>query len=207
MNTADNRGHRIFAAGYDRFMAGAERRIFASIRRKLLGDLRGRVLEIGAGTGASLSYYPPEAQVTGLEPDPFMLKRARARAEALGADHIELRQAPAEQLPFEDASFDHVVSTLVLCTVGDLPLAIAEARRVLRPDGSLRFLEHIRNDGSVWGTVQDVIAPVWRWCAAGCNPNRRTIDALTAGGFAIEWREEVRVGPGTPAVYGVAHPR
>jgi ubiquinone/menaquinone biosynthesis C-methylase UbiE len=206
MIAQQERGHRLFAAGYDRFMAGSERRIFAPIRMRLLADLRGRVLEIGSGTGASLPYYSPGAQVVGIEPDPYMLRRARARLEELGVTNIELRQGPAERLPFEDASFDHVASTLVLCTVRDLAQSIAEARRVLKPDGSLRFLEHIRNDGSAWGTVQDAIAPVWRWCAAGCNPNRRTVQALTDAGFVIEWQEQVRVGPGTPAVYGVARP-
>lgn len=172
-----------------------------------MGDLSGRVLEIGVGTGASFEYYPPDAQVVGTEPDPYMLERARRRLAENGRQNIELRQAPAERLPFDDASFDHVVSTLVLCTVLDVPQALAEARRVLRPDGTFRFMEHVRNDDSrFWGTVQDRITPVWRWFAAGCHPNRRTEQAIRDAGFRIEWVERMRIGPGTPAIYGVARP-
>jgi ubiquinone/menaquinone biosynthesis C-methylase UbiE len=199
------RGHRWFAAMYDRIAGPGDRRLFSKIRPRLLGDLNGRVLEIGVGTGASFEYYPSEAQVTGTEPDPYMLERARRRLAGLGVTSIELRQAPAEQLPFDDASFDHVVSTLVLCTVRDQPRALAEVRRVLKPDGTLRFLEHVRNDESgFWGGVQDVITPAWRWFGAGCNPNRRTQRGIEQAGFRVEWIERMRIAPGTPAIYGVA---
>jgi ubiquinone/menaquinone biosynthesis C-methylase UbiE len=201
------KGHRWFAAMYDRITGPGERRLLSKIRPRILGDLQGRVLEIGVGTGASFEYYPSEAQVTGIEPDPYMLERARRRLAGLNVANIELHQAPAEQLPFDDASFDHVVSTLVLCTVRDQPRALAEARRVLKPGGTLRFLEHVRNDESgFWGGVQDVITPVWRWFAAGCQPNRRTQRGIEQAGFRVEWVETMRVAPGTPAIYGVARP-
>ena len=170
-----------------------------------MGEIEGRVLEIGAGTGASFEYYGHEAVVVATEPDPFMLERARLRLEGLSARRIELRQVSAEELPFDDGSFDHVVSSLVLCTVGDLPRALAEARRVLRPAGTFRFIEHVRNDDSrFWGTLQDVITPAWRWFAAGCNPNRRTQQAIEDAGFQLDWIDFVRIGPGTPAIFGVA---
>jgi ubiquinone/menaquinone biosynthesis C-methylase UbiE len=192
---------------YDRITGSAERRLLGRVRARLLGDLEGAVLEIGAGTGASFEHYPVTVRVTGTEPDPFMLERARHRLEQLGLTNIVLQPAPAEQLPFDDASFDHVVSTLVLCTVRDQPRALAEAKRVLRPGGTLRFVEHVRNDESAfWGTTQDVIAPAWRWIGAGCNPNRRTQAGIEGAGFRIEWLEEMRVGPGTPGIYGVARP-
>jgi ubiquinone/menaquinone biosynthesis C-methylase UbiE len=204
---AEEKGHRWFAAMYDRITGPGERRLLSKIRPRIVGDLQGRVLEIGVGTGASFEYYPSAAQVTGIEPDPYMLERARRHLAELGVANIELHQAPAEQLPFEDASFDHVVSTLVLCTVRDQPRTLAEARRVLKPDGTLRFLEHVRNDeSSFWGGVQDVITPAWRWFAAGCHPNRRTQGGIETAGFRIEWVERVRIGPGTPAIYGVARP-
>ena len=205
--TKPEQGHRWFAAMYDRMVGGTERTLGPRVRPRLMGEAHGRVLEVGAGTGASFSYYPPDAQVTATEPDPHMLERARKRLVALGRSDIELRQAPAEQLPFDDASFDHVVTSLVLCTVRDQPGALREARRVLRPGGSLRFLEHVRNDESrFWGAVQDAITPVWRWFGAGCHPNRRTRQAIENAGFTIDWLETVRVGPGTPAIYGVARP-
>ncbi len=200
-------GHRWFAALYDRFTGPGERRVFKKIRPRIMGEVQGRVLEIGVGTGASFSYYPAEAQLVGIEPDPFMLERARRRLEELGLRNVELHQAPAEEIPLEDASFDHVVSSLVLCTVRDQSRALAEARRVLKPEGTFRFMEHVRNDESrFWGTVQDLITPAWRWFGAGCNPNRRTRQAIEDAGFRIEWLEQVRIAPGTPAIYGVARP-
>jgi len=207
MATEQEQGHRWFAALYDRLTGPAERRLLSKIRPRIVGDVRGRVLEIGVGTGASLEYYPADAQVVGTEPDPFMLERARKRLAALGRNNIELRQASAEELPFEDASFDHVVSTLVLCTVRDQARALAEARRVLKPGGTLRFIEHVRNDESrFWGTVQELITPLWRWWGAGCHPNRRTQQAIEDAGFRIDWIDVIRIGPGTPGIYGVARP-
>ena len=198
-------GHRWFAANFDRLTRRAEERLFSRIRPRIMGEIEGRVLEIGAGTGASFEYYGKEADVVATEPDPFMLERARLRLEGLSARRIELRQVSAEELPFDDGSFDHVVSSLVLCTVGDLPRALAEARRVLRPAGTFRFIEHVRNDDSrFWGTLQDVITPAWRWFAAGCNPNRRTQQAIEDAGFQLDWIDFVRIGPGTPAIFGVA---
>ena len=201
----EEQGHRWFAALYDRITGPGERRVFTEIRPRIMGEARGRVLEIGVRTGASLEYYSPEAQVVGTEPDPHMLKRARKRLAELGLSNVELRQATAEEIPFEEDSFDHVVTGLVLCTVPDQKRALSEMRRVLKPDGTLRFMEHVRNDESrFWGTVQDAITPAWRWFAAGCNPNRRTREAIEENGFRIEWIEETRIGPGTPAIYGVA---
>ena len=207
MATEQEQGHRWFAALYDRLTGPAERRLLSKIRPRIVGDVRGRVLEIGVGTGASLEYYPADAQVVGTEPDPFMLERARKRLAALGRNNIELRQASAEELPFEDASFDHVVSTLVLCTVRDQARALAEARRVLKPGGTLRFIEHVRNDESrFWGTVQELITPLWRWWGAGCHPNRRTQQAIEDAGFRLDWIDVIRIGPGTPGIFGVARP-
>lgn len=201
-------GHRWFAALYEWMSAPGERRLFRKVRPQIMGAVQGRVLEIGVGTGHSFSYYSKEAEVIGTEPDPYMLQRAQRRLEELGLTNIELRQAPAEALPFADASFDHVISSLVLCTVRDVPRALAEARRVLKPDGTFRFLEHVRNDKSrFWGTVQDVITPAWRWFGAGCHPNRRTKQAIEEAGFRIEQLDTDSTGFGMPAIYGVARPR
>ena len=196
------RGHRWFAAFYALQSRMAERRI-APWRRELLAGRRGDVVEIGAGTGANFAHYPPEARVVALEPDPHMLQRARSALDALGVSNIELRQGPAEQLPFADASFDAAISTLVLCTVRDLPRSLAEIRRVLRPGGELRYLEHIRGDGML-GRTQDLIKPVWKWCSAGCEPNRRTEQALRDAGFTIASIEHKKLEPFLPAIVGVA---
>jgi ubiquinone/menaquinone biosynthesis C-methylase UbiE len=198
------RGHRWFAALWNTISAPGERRFGRAIRKQLLGGLRGDVLETGAGTGHSFSYYQREAQVIATEPDPHMLRRAWARLADLDLPNIELRQASAEALPFDDASFDHVVSTLVLCTAQDPDQALSEARRVLRPAGTLRFWEHIRNDDSrFWGKAQDLIEPVWGWFGAGCHPNRRTEQAIKDAGFRIESIEHAGAGF-QPLIYGIA---
>ena len=137
---------RFFASTYDRFSKGSEEAGLAEMRRNLIAGARGDVLEIGGGTGANLSYYGADVEsVTVTEPEPPMLKRLERKAREQNSQATVLR-APAEDLPFEDASFDTVVSTLVLCGVDDQPRALRELRRVLRPGGRLIFLEHVRSD-------------------------------------------------------------
>lgn len=196
------RGHRWFAAFYAARSRTAEKRL-GPWRHELLAGLRGSVIEIGAGTGDNFAHYPPEARVIALEPDPHMLQRARRALDALGAPNIELHRGPAEQLLFADASFDAAVSTLVLCTVRDLPRSLAEIRRVLRPGGELRYIEHIRSDG-LFGRIQDFIKPVWKWLSAGCEPNRRTEQALRDAGFEIVSLEHRKLEPWMPAIIGIA---
>jgi ubiquinone/menaquinone biosynthesis C-methylase UbiE len=193
------KGHRWFAAGYDRMTRGNERQL-GPIRRGLIAPLTGDVLEIGAGTGANFEYYSDEARVTAFEPDPYMLERARPKLRP----NIDLRQAPAEALPVADASSDVVVATLVLCTVDDVPRTLSEVRRVLRPGGRLIFIEHVRAEG-FGGRVQDVVKPVWRYFGAGCNLNRRTEQALRDARFDITSIEQTRLAV-LPAIYGTAVP-
>lgn len=205
--TAQQKGHRWFAAAYELVSGPSERRFGKEVRSRLIAEVNGRVLEIGVGTGHSFPYYPAEVQVVATEPDPYMMEKARAKLAQLGAANIELHQASAEELPFDDDAFDHVVSSLVLCSVRDQSRALAEVRRVLKPEGTFRFWEHVRSDESrLWGTVQDIITPAWRWLGAGCHPNRRTRQAIENAGFRIEWLEHLRMAFGTSAIYGVARP-
>lgn len=204
---SDERGHRWFAALYDRMTASAERGPLGRARRELLAGLSGDVLEIGAGTGANFAHYPTGgARVVALEPDPHMLKRARTRVAELGRANIEVHAAPAETLPVADASFDAVVSTLVLCTVADVPASLAEMRRALRPGGRIVFMEHVRAEGAL-GTMQDMARPVWSYFGAGCQLNRRTEDALCAAGFDVDLRERTKAAPWLPVIVGSATPR
>ena len=198
-----DKGHRWFAAVYDKMNRSEERGFLGEMRRQLLGDLTGDVLEIGAGTGANFEHYPPNVRVTALEPDPFMLRRAEEKLAALGRSNITLQQAAAELLPFDDASFDAVVSTLVLCTVKDVAGSLVEIRRVLRPGGELRFIEHVRGAG-VGGRVQDFIRPIWGWFGAGCHPNRRTLDALRVAGFDAAVTERRKIMAFVPLIRGSA---
>lgn len=197
-----HRGHPWFAALYNPLTWPAERGLLGPIRRRLAGSASGRVLEVGVGTGANLPYYGPAAGlVVAVEPDPFMLRRAARRARALRAA-ARLCQAEAEALPFADGTFDTVVVSLVLCSVGDQAAALAEARRVLRPGGTLRFLEHVRHEGWL-GRLQDLVTPIWRRAGAGCHPNRRTEQAIRGAGFRIETIERRPAGL-TPLLLGEA---
>jgi ubiquinone/menaquinone biosynthesis C-methylase UbiE len=197
----DTKGHRWFAAMYDRISRGGERAQVRHLRKELLSGVTGEVLEIGAGTGANFEYYDDAARVVALEPDPHMLKRAEAKLRP----NITLRQAPAEALPFPDASFDAVVSTLVLCTVSDPAAALAEIHRVLRPGGKLVFIEHVRADGLA-GRVQRLIRRPWRYFGAGCNIDRATGDAMRDASFALTTLKRTKFMPVMPVIYGVAEP-
>ena len=189
---------RIFAAGYDPLSARWERRHGARLRRKLLAGAKGRVLEIGVGTGRSLAHYPPVDELVVADPSEPMLRRARRRAAKTDRD-ITVVQASAEELPFEDDSFDTVVSIVVLCTVNDQRRALAEIRRVLRPTGTFLFSEHVRSEDPKRGRWQDRVEPIWRVVANGCHPNRRTLDSIREAGFDVS---DVEAGelPGFPAL-------
>lgn len=197
-------GHPIVAALYDRMTGSCERSLTGPIRQKLIGPLVGpEVLEVGAGTGANLPYYRPDIQLTAVEPDPHMLRRAKERARKLSRE-VRWVQAPAEALPFTDGSFVAVVTTLVLCTVRDVEKALAEMRRVLRPGGELRFIEHVAVEG--FGLrMQRMLNPLWSRIAAGCHLDRDTAAALRRAGFQIETLETRRIPPPTgKLIYGVA---
>jgi ubiquinone/menaquinone biosynthesis C-methylase UbiE len=195
---------RFLAAVYDRGARRVEEAGLAERRRALLASLEGDVLEVGAGTGINLEHYPDGARLVLLEPDPHMRRRLEERLVSSGR-RAEIVAAPAETLPFSDASFDAVVSTLVLCSVGDLERALLEIRRVLRPDGRLALIEHVRGEGPR-ALLQEVIAPPSRLLLA-CSPNRRTADAIRAASFAFEPETfDLKGGPPwtKPAVQGFA---
>lgn len=181
-------GHPIVAAVYDRMLAGSERAGLAERRAALLAGARGRVLELGAGTGANLGAYPERVEsLVLLEPDPHMARRLRARLQAdpprFGHDLVE---SGAERLPFADDAFDTVVATLVLCTIPDPDRALAEVTRVLAPGGRLLVIEHVRDpDSARRARWQDRLERPWGWLAGGCHPNRDTAAALRAAGFDV----------------------
>jgi SAM-dependent methyltransferase len=179
------------AAIYDRYMRKSEQACLASWRAELLAAARGDVLEVGAGTGANLPCYP--AAVTRLvlcEPDPHM----RARLAPRAAGRAELCAASADSLPFADASFDAVVSTLVLCSVPSPDRTLAELHRVLRPGGALLYLEHVAAEDPGRLRWQRRLEPVWRQLAGNCHLTRHTHDAIVRAGFTIdhEARESMR---------------
>lgn len=198
-------GHPIFAALYDVMQKSGEAEL-DPWRRRVTAGAHGVVLEVGAGTGLNLPHYPTERvqRLIGLEPDPHMLRRARARADRLGLD-VSWLQAPAEAIPLEDGSVDVVVATHVLCSVRDPERALAEIHRVLRPGGSFRFLEHVRADHPRAARWQDLITPAWRLLGAGCHPNRDTV-ACVRRRFVVEELIAIELGPFPvrPQRFGVA---
>lgn len=174
-----------FPAVYDCVMRGAERGRLADWRREVVGAAEGDVLEIAAGTGLNFRHYRSGTMVVGTDPDLGMLGRARSRAEHADA-RILLVGADAQALPFRDQTFDTVVVGLGLCTIPSPPHALRELRRVLRPGGIARLLEHVRVDRPIIGRLQDIVTPVWRRMAGGCRLNQRTVEAVRGAGFQID---------------------
>jgi ubiquinone/menaquinone biosynthesis C-methylase UbiE len=181
-----------FSAIYDPLLWVGERAGMAQRRSALLSQATGRVLELGAGTGLNLPHYPDNLEELVLtEPSPPMVGRLERRAKKAGIP-TSVMAADAERLPFEDDSFDTVVSTLVLCTVDDPHQAIKEIARVLRPGGELLFLEHVRSDSPRLARWQDRLHRPWQAFAAGCNANRPTVDMLRESSLRVEEVEHDR---------------
>lgn len=186
---------RIFAVVYDPVLWLGELFGMRRRRRDLVAAARGRVIEIGAGTGLNVAYYPEAVDELVLtEPEPGMRRKLERRT----AREARIVAAPAERLPVEDASVDTVVSTLVLCTVTDPALVLREIARVLRPGGQLLFIEHVRSSASLLARCQDLMLRPWRGFAGGCVCNRPTVDLMRAAGFTVE--VSAAVWRGMPAV-------
>jgi ubiquinone/menaquinone biosynthesis C-methylase UbiE len=191
---------RFFAANYDRFMARAEKAGLSERRGKLVAQAHGKVLEIGGGTGANLSFYGPQVEELVItEPEDLMARRLEKKLPGYSRP-VKVVRAPAEQLPFEDGSFDVVVTTLVLCTVDDQARALDEAHRVLKPGGKLLFLEHVRADDAKLARWQDRLNGFQKKFACGCNCNRDTLSAIQAHGFSIAEVEHDRLPKAPPFV-------
>jgi SAM-dependent methyltransferase len=187
---------RLFAWYYPRILELAERAGQRETRRGLLAQASGRTLEIGAGTGVNLPHYTPAVRELILtEPSSPMLARLRraAAGEPIAAGRWELVQAGAEELPFEDGSFDTVVCTYVLCTVDDPRRALDEMVRVLRPGGRYLFMEHVHaGEGTRLGRFQDAVEGLHTVVAAGCHPNRHTARLIEESALGLERIERTR---------------
>jgi ubiquinone/menaquinone biosynthesis C-methylase UbiE len=196
---------RGFSALYDRAFAASEEAGLRAMRAEVVKQARGRVLELGAGTGLNLELYPHEGieSLTLTEPDPHMYKQLRDRAKE-GCPGAELIEAGAEALPFDDDSFDTVVVTLVLCTVPDQPAALREISRVLAPGGQLLFLEHVRSSEPGLAKWQDRLEKPWRFLGDGCHCNRDTEAGLRAAGFELGELEHPELPKAPPIVRPMA---
>ncbi|HVY95416.1 MAG TPA: class I SAM-dependent methyltransferase [Solirubrobacterales bacterium] len=180
---------RAFSALYDRSLRATEEAGLGEMRRELLAQAQGRVLELGAGTGVNLDLYPEAVEELVLvEPDPHMAKRLRAKL-ATSTRQATLIEESAERLPFGDASFDTAVATLVLCTIPDPAAALGEAARVLKPGGELLFIEHVRAEQPDLAAWQDRLEKPWRFLGDGCHCNRDTIATLEASPLTLaDWQ-------------------
>jgi len=178
--------HPRFARMYQKISAESELRGTAEHRDRVLAGLTGRVLEVGAGNGMNFRHYPTTvAEVVALEPED-VLRSLAERAVADAPVPITVVAGHGDALPFEDASFDAAVVSLVLCSVPDPAHFLAEIRRVLKPGGQLRFFEHVRSTKPLVGTFQDVITPLWSAIGGGCHLNRDSRTAIDAAGFEID---------------------
>lgn len=174
---------QIFPRIYDLFMAPLERGRVGQYRHAVVSPARGRVLEVGAGTGLDYAHYEPGAWVVATDPDLGMLSRSRSRARTASVP-IVLVAADAQALPFLHDAFDVVVVGLAMCTIPQPAIALTEMRRVLTSEGVLRMLEHVRVDHPLVRRLQDWLTPVWRRLAGGCRLNRRTVGTVRDAGFA-----------------------
>lgn len=180
--------HPVFARLYSRVRPMMDEQGAQEHRRRLLARLAGQVVEVGSGDGGNFAHYPTDVtSVVAVEPEPYL----RAKAERLAASasvRIEVVNGTADRLPLADGSVDAVVTSLVLCSVPDQGVALAECFRVLRPGGELRFYEHVAADpGRRLAAVQRIAdATLWPLLAGGCHVHRDTAAAITAAGFTIE---------------------
>jgi ubiquinone/menaquinone biosynthesis C-methylase UbiE len=176
-------------------------------RREAMSNAAGRLLMLGLGPGTDLLFVPPSVTaVAAVEPEAAFRRMASALASRRGIA-VDIVDGVAESIPFPDNSFESVHVGLVLCSVGDVSASLDEIRRVLVPGGRLVVLEHVRGEGAM-GRFQDLIAKPWSWLAAGCHPNRRTVDAIAAAGFDTGGLRSIRrtfvPPPCTPHLQGYA---
>jgi ubiquinone/menaquinone biosynthesis C-methylase UbiE len=203
--------HPLFARCWTRLAAAVEDRGAGEYRQRLLAGTAGRVIEVGAGTGANFAHYPRAVtEVLAVEPEPYLRVRAAAAAERAPVP-VTVVDGVADRLPAADGSFDAAVASLVLCSVPDVAAALAELCRVLRPGGRLHFWEHVRAEGRAGARVQRLLdRTVWPALSGGCHTGRDTAAAVAAAGFAIERLERFRFpdawlpSPTGPQILGVA---
>ena len=188
--------HPLFARFFDR-LSGVMEKEAGPWRDELLAGLSGRVVEIGPGNGINFRHYPASVEeVVALEPEPYLRAKAE-RAARLAPVSVSVRAGVADSLELEDAGFDAAVACLVLCSVPDQQAALAELRRVLKPGGQLRFLEHVRSQKPGKARVQTTLdsSGVWPRLAGGCHCSRDTVGAIQAAGFQVERTQDIDLGP------------
>lgn len=205
------RGHPLFARFYARVSPGMDAGGMAGYREQALAGLTGSVIEVGAGNGLNFAHYPAGVTaVLAVEPDPY-LRNIAERHAARAPVGVTVQDGVAERLPAADGAFDAAVVTLMLCSVADQRAVLAEVRRVVRPGGELRFLEHVRAATPGLSRIQRVLdATVWPFFGGGCHVGRDTLAAIAAAGFTVTRHEAFQFpvtripAPASPHVWGMA---
>lgn len=199
----------LFARYFDRFGGRNEERGGRELRVELLAGLSGRVLEVGAGNGLNFPHYPALVHdVVAVEPEPYLRDRAMAAAAAAPVP-VRVADGTAGELPAADAEFDAIVISGLLCSVADVPAALAEFNRVLRPGGELRFWEHVRSRDPVFAWFQQAADLAWPHLMGGCHVQRRTRAAISRV-FTIEacrgfrFPSSAALFPAAPRILGIA---
>ncbi len=200
--------HPLFARFYTRLVAPTMAKVGGNaLRCRNLEDLSGTVVEVGAGEGANFAFYPDAVtQVVAVEPEAYLREQAAARSNG----RVRVVDGTAERLPLGDGEADAVVLSLVLCSVGDQRAALAEAHRVLRPGGQIRFLEHVAAEPGALRRMQSALdATVWPRLFGGCHCGRDTAGAITGAGFEITEMQRFRFpegsrSPASPVIMGRA---
>lgn len=192
----DSVKHPLFARFYTRLSAFMEKDI-GEYRAALTKDLSGRVLEVGAGNGMNFAHYGDGLdEVVAIEPEPYLRERAtEAASEATPV--ITVVDGNATALGFEDHSFDTVIFCLVLCSIDDPASALSEARRVLKPGGEVRFLEHVASSNPRKARFQRFLdsSGIWPRLAGGCTCGRDTLTTMRNSGLTVSDVSELAVGP------------
>ncbi|WP_318503339.1 class I SAM-dependent methyltransferase [Bacillus sp. T3] len=174
-----------FARWYDFFMSPLEQSKFKKVRIELLASAHGRVLELGSGTGINFPLYRGVDHVMAIEPSQHMIDRSQEKHKQAVVP-IEIVKASAEQLPFDDNTFDTVVATLVFCTIPNMKQAIEEMKRVCKPEGEILLFEHVKMENKALSTLQNMLTPAWKKICDGCCLNRETLNTFRAHGMSIE---------------------
>jgi ubiquinone/menaquinone biosynthesis C-methylase UbiE len=180
---AEARRYDRVAWRYDFLESPMEKMFFSKLRRQMLADVRGKVLDVGTGTGKNLPYYPAGVELVGIDISPKMLAKAKTRAVKLGVN-VDLQVMDVEDLQFPDSTFDFIVVTFVFCSVSDPVKGLRELARVVRDDGTIFLLEHVRSDNKILGKIMDWLNPVAR-ALFGPNINRRTVENLEKAGLEV----------------------
>jgi ubiquinone/menaquinone biosynthesis C-methylase UbiE len=182
-NKAEAKRYDRVAWRYDFLESPMEMMAFSKLRKEMLADVSGKVLDVGTGTGKNLPYYPAGVELVGIDISPKMLAKAKTRAGKLGLD-VDLQVMDVENLQFPDSTFDFIVVTFVFCSVSDPIKGLRELARVVRDDGTILLLEHVRSENRVLGKIMDWLNPEAR-ALFGPNINRRTVENIKRAGLEV----------------------